>query len=303
MTKLSNQIVFFGSGLVAAESLEFISRNFNVEAVITKPKKSNSRDPVPVIDVSNALGIKIYTPTGKDELDSLLDENNFSSEVAILIDYGIIVSQKVINSFKLGIINSHFSLLPAWRGPDPISFSILNGDKTTGVSLMLLSIGVDEGKLIAQEKIDIKNSSSVELTESLIKLSNSMLTKYMPDYLSGDLVPYTQSDRMLPSFSRKLTKQDGVIDWSKPAIKIEREIRAFISWPKSFTKIYGIPVIITAAVVGDSTGEPSSITYDKKSMKINCREGSLNILRLKPVGKNDMEISSFIAGYANQFDY
>jgi len=299
--KISKPIVFFGSGLVAAQSLEFISRNFNIEAVITKPKKSNSRDPVPVIDLSNKLGVKVYTPTNKDELDYLLENTNFNSEVGILIDYGIIVSQKVINSFKLGIINSHFSLLPAWRGPDPISFSILNGDKTTGVSLMLLSIGIDEGKLIAQEKTNINNSNCIVLTESLIKLSNSMLTKYMPNYLSGDLVPYAQSDKISPSFSRKLTKQDGIINWSKPAIQIESEIRAFISWPKSFTKIYGIPVIITQAAIGHSNGEPGSITYDKKSMNINCKKDSLNVLRLKPVGKNDMEIASFISGYANQF--
>lgn len=302
MMKISKPIVFFGSGFVAAQSLEFVAQNFNIEAVITKPKKSNSRDPVPVIDLSNKLGIKVYTPTNKDELDTLLEENKFSGEVGILIDYGIIVSQEVIDSFKLGIINSHFSLLPAWRGPDPISFSILNGDKTTGVSLMLLNVGIDEGKLIAQEKIDVDSSNCIKLTESLIKLSNSMLLKYIPTYLSGNLLPYPQDNQVSPSFSRKLTKQDGEIDWSKPAIQIEREIRAFISWPKSFTKIFEIPVIITEATVNNSKGESGSITYDKKSMNIYCQKGSLNILRLKPLGKNDMEISSFIAGYANQFD-
>ncbi len=301
MIKKSKTVVFFGSGSVAAKSLELLSNSFDIEAVITKPKQSSSRDPVPVIDTALKLGIKLFTPTNKNELDELFRENIFTSELGVLIDYGIIVSAKVINHFRLGIINSHFSLLPAWRGADPISFSILSGDKLTGVSLMLINTGIDEGNLIAQEEIQIKKLNSVELTDSLIALSNSMLKKYLPMYLSGEIAPYAQSSKVPVSYSRKLTKEDGRIDWNKPAEQIEREIRAFTYWPKSFTKIYNIPVIITAVNFNNSSGRPGSISYDKKSMNIKCATNSLDILKLKPIGKPEMNISSFISGYKNRF--
>ena len=290
MIKTSNQIVFFGSGPVAEKSLKFLSSHFSVEAVITKPIQTNSRDKVPVIDLARKLNLKIFTPKNK---------HFFSSQLGILIDYGIIVSQKVIGNFQLGILNSHFSLLPILRGPDPISFAILNGLDKSGVSLMLINPKVDEGKLIAQEQLKIQGLTNIELTDQLISLSNSMLEKSIPKYMSGDLVPYAQSASIKPTYSRKLLKQDGIIDWSKPAYEIEREIRAYISWPKSTTDIFGVPVIITKVKISEFEGKAGQIDYDKNSMNIKCSEGSLDIISLKPAGRNDMSISSFISGYKN----
>ena len=299
MTKTSNQIVFFGSGIVAAQSLGFLSKHFSIEAVITKPIQTHSRDKVPVIDLSKKLGLEIFTPTNKVELDGLIDKKPFSSQLGVLIDYGIIVSEKVIDYFSLGILNSHFSLLPLLRGPDPITFAILSGSDKSGVSLMLINAGIDEGKLIAQEELSIKGLDNVELTNKLIALSNSMLEKFIPKYRSGEITPYPQSDKITPTFSRKLTKEDGIIDWNKSAEEIENEIRAYISWPKSTTEIFGIPVIITRAKLSTLSGKPGEISYDKNSINIKCSKGSLDIISLKPAGRNEMAISSFISGYSN----
>lgn len=299
MINTSNQIVFFGSGPVAAKSLQFLSKHFEIEAVVTKPVQTNSRDKVPVIELAQKLGLEIFTPVNKIELDELILKKDFASKLGVLIDYGIIVSEKVINSFILGILNSHFSLLPLLRGPDPISFSILSGSDTSGVSLMLINSRIDEGKLIAQERLDISGLNNIELTDKLIDLSNEMLEESIPKYLSGELKPYAQSDKIRPTYSKKLTKQDGIIDWNKSAERIEREIRAYISWPKSTTEIFGISVIITGAKVSDLTGEAGEISYDKNSMNIKCSDGSLDIITLKPAGRNEMGISSFISGYRN----
>jgi len=299
MIKTSNQIVFFGSGPVAEKSLEFLSNHFSIEAVITKPIQTNSRDKAPVIDLARRLNLSVFTPKNKIELDKLINKNDFSAQLGVLIDYGIIVTQKVIDNFKLGILNSHFSLLPVLRGPDPISFAILNGLDTSGVSLMLIDSGVDEGKLIAQEQLKIQGLTNIELTNQLISLSNAMLEKSIPKYISGELIPYSQSTTIKPTFSRKLSKQDGIIDWNKSADEIEREIRAYISWPKSYTDIFGVSVIITKAVVCDLDGKAGEIDYDKNSMNIKCSKNSLDIINLKPAGRNEMTISSFISGYKN----
>jgi methionyl-tRNA formyltransferase len=297
--KTSNQIVFFGSGPVAEKSLEFLSIHFPIEAVITKPIQTNTRDKAPVIDLARKLNLKIFTPKNKIELDELIIKNDFSSQLGVLIDYGIIVSQKVIDNFELGILNSHFSLLPVLRGPDPISFAILNGLDVSGVSLMLIDPEVDKGKLIDQEELKIKDLNNIDLTNKLINLSDGMLEKSIPKYLSGELVPYPQSTTIKPTYSRKLTKQDGIIDWNKSADQIDREIRAYISWPKSTAEIFNVPVIITRAKVSHLEGKIGEIDYDKNSMNIKCSKGSLNIISLKPAGRNEMTISSFISGYKN----
>jgi methionyl-tRNA formyltransferase len=295
MINTSKTIVFFGSGPVAAQSLKLLYGSFNIELVITKPK-ANKKDSVPVIDMSNSLNIPHLTVSSRKELDIAI-KRKFVSKIAILVDFGIIVSQEVINSFELGIVNSHFSLLPKWRGADPITFSILSGDKLTGVSLMLLSSGMDEGQLIAQESIEIDNMDNLELTDRLIKLSDEMLKKCVPKYIEGNITPYNQSDKVETTYSRKLTKTDGKIDWNKSAETLEKEIRAYIIWPKSYTNIMGVDVIITKAQIVNISGTPGDIKYSKDSLTVSCANKGLSILRIKPAGKKEMDISSFVSGY------
>src|SRR4051812_14202772 len=132
-------IVFFGSGPVAAKSLELLAEYCNVEAVITKPQPEHHKEPFPVLTLAKKRDFKVFTPVGKKELSDLFETKPVTSQLGIVIDYGFIINQDVIDYFPLGIINSHFSLLPEWRGADPITFAILSGQKETGVSLMLIT--------------------------------------------------------------------------------------------------------------------------------------------------------------------
>ena len=298
MTKISETIVFFGSGPVAAKSLDLLSTYFNIEAVVTKPAKNTKRDPVPVLDLANKLNINTYLPTNKAELNKLITEWSVKSKLAVLIDYGIIVSQEVIDYFPLGIVNSHFSLLPLWRGADPISFSILNGDKETGVSLMLLTAGMDEGPIIKQEALkDSFGLDSIELTDRLVSLSNQLLEENIQKYIDKDLLPTEQDTTIKPTYSTKLSKTDGLINWNKPAIQIEREIRAYLEWPKSYTTLNNIDLIITKAKVIDRQGKPGKFEVDGSSLIVFCGEAALSIEKIKPSGKKEMDIKPFLLGY------
>jgi len=156
------------------------------------------------------------------------------------------VSQAVIDYFPLGIVNSHFSLLPKWRGADPITFSILSGDRETGVSLNVLTAGMDEGPVLNQSKMELTESVDARaLTEQLIIISDDLLSETIPKYLKKEIAPKPQSEDITPTYSRKLTKQDGLIDWqNKSADQILREVRAYIEWPKSYTKIEDRDIII-----------------------------------------------------------
>lgn len=304
----TESIVFFGSGPVAAASLELLANSFNIEAVITKPKPPHHRGPVPVIELAGSLNLPIITTADKAELSEKIAQSHFRSRVAVLIDFGIIVRKDVIDAFPLGIINSHFSLLPEWRGADPITFVILSGQHRTGVSLMLLVEAMDEGPLLAQVPYDIEpKETTPTLTEALIELSYEALREILPLYIDGLVTPAPQdavsmSTSPEPTYSRKLTKNDGIIDFSKPAEDIEREIRAYIEWPKSHATIAGKDVIVTAAHVATTDSKDNKIGTVfilEKKLLAQTGEGILAIDYLRPVGKPEMTATAFMAGYGH----
>lgn len=303
-------IVFIGAGPVAAKSLRQIGSKFNVEAVITKKKADHHKDEPPVSLEAKNMGATIFEANTKKELDYIIEKNKFSSELAVLIDFGVIVSEGAINSFPRGIINSHFSLLPEWRGADPITFSILSGQSKTGVSLMLLNTGMDEGPILDQRTIDISPSDTgLTLTDKLINLSSEMLTDDIPRYLSGDINPISQIDYSKnkgldfnPSYSHKLTKLDGKVDWTKPAEVIEREIRAFQPWPKSYSSL-GNDLTVTlleASIESSLMLKPGQIKTDKNSLFIGTSTNALSIKNLQPAGKKNMTSAEFLRGYLNK---
>lgn len=293
-------VVFLGSGPVAAASLRLLQQHAQVEAVITKAStegmlRAAAPESVPVLIANN-----------KRELDALVSEQQFISPVGIVIDYGVIISPMVINSFPKGIINSHFSLLPELRGADPISFAILSGAARTGVSLMLIDEGLDTGDLLAQSPYELTSDiTTPELTEQLIELSDHMLREILPKYLTGDIIPADQLstsivDDKTPTHSRKLTKDDGLLDPSKPAAQLEREVRAYIEWPKTRTRIGDKDVVITSARVSDlQIGELGHIAQNDKHLLIQTIDGTLDVLTLKPAGKKEMTAEGFLAGYGH----
>lgn len=296
--------VFFGSGPVAARSLELLSAHCQIEAVITKPRPAHHKGSVPVLETCEKLGFEhVFTVSNKAELSALLSEHKFESRFGVVIDFGIIIAQDVIDSFELGIINSHFSLLPEWRGADPITFSILSGQPRTGISLMLINAAMDEGDLLAQADYDLPLTiTTPELTHDLIDLSDQTLRTILPEYLSGNVQPAPQLDVTIadshePSYSRKLTKQDSILVFQKTAAELEREVRAFVEWPRSRATIGGTDVVITRAHVLDISGMPGTLWLDGKQLGVHCASGTLVIDRLIPSGKKEMDAASFLAGY------
>lgn len=294
------KIVFFGSGPVAAKSLELLLKNFAVEAVITKPKPAHHKEDFPVLSLSSEAKLKTFTPNSKSELTKLFLSEAFQSQLGVVIDYGFIIEKSVIDSFELGIINSHFSLLPEWRGADPITFSILSGQDQTGVSLMCIDEQMDTGDLLTQKNIRITPSeTAVGLSDKLVALSNEMLSEILPLYLEGKVNKKPQSKSKLITYSRKLTKKDGQLDFGKPATVLLREIHAYSDWPKSRTRIAGKDCVITSAAANLEAHDKtvgSLVANDAKQIVAYCKVGSLVIDELKPAGKPAMSSAAFLAG-------
>jgi methionyl-tRNA formyltransferase len=263
---------------------------------------SHHRDPAPVETFAKEAGLPLHFASSRGALDKIIQEKRFSSRLGVIVDYGVIVSQAVIDVFQLGIVNSHFSLLPEWRGADPITFAILSGQQKTGVSLMLIEPTLDTGKILVQKSMAIDESdTTLTLTTKLVQLSNTLLETYLPKYWSGTLRPRSQPHPSRATYSRKLTKNDGLIDWSKPATQLAREVRAFVGWPRSRATIGGKELILTRvqpAKHNDSPGEPGNYRVDAKthSLEVATTDGWLVIESVQPVGKNEMSIAAFLAG-------
>lgn len=288
---VSPKIVFFGSGPVASATLEGLLPHFTVEAIITKPRAQGYRGSVPVLELAEARNIPVFTPKNKAELSDLFASATFTAPVGVVVDYGIIISRSVIDYFKMGIVNSHFSLLPEWRGADPITFSILGGrPETAGVSLMLINEKLDEGELLAQKPFAMPATiTTPELTDELVALSNAMLIEYLPAYTAGELQPYPQPSTP-PTYSRKLTKEDSFLDTAKPAAQLEREIRAFAGWPKSKITLFGHQVVVKKARVAAHQTDGALV--------IACGDGTfLEILELTAPSGRTMQGADFLRGY------
>ena len=306
-------VVFLGTGPVAAESLRLLAADFSIEAVITKPKPQHHKGDFPVLDVAEQLALPVIPVTNAAEVSEKVLGQSFHSRLAVLIDFGIIVPQDVIDSFPLGILNSHFSLLPQWRGADPITFSILSGQKQTGVSLMKVVEKLDEGDIVAFGLYDMDGTEiNHSLTHDLVNLSAGLLRDTLPRYIENpraisqdnvaDKVPEVDYPREV-SYSRKLTKQDGIIDLTKSAVQLEREVRAYLGWPGSRTSIANKDVVITAAYVGDNSlqnVDKKTIFIANKQLCLQTADGILVIDALKPAGKPAMPASAFLAGYGNK---
>lgn len=301
----SPPIVFMGSGPVAAKSLQLLSNTFHIEAVITKPSTEH--------EMSAACpDTPLLLVSSNRELEEIMSQQQFSARVCVLIDFGIIVSQTVIDSFENGIVNSHFSLLPELRGADPISFAILEGKKETGVSLMMVVQKMDEGAVLAQAPYQIKpGETTPSLTETLIEVSYALLKENLEAYLGGSVQPKSQEEWQKNngkqiSYTRKLTKQDGVIDWSKDAEMLEREIRAYQGWPRSRTKLGDVDVVVTQAHLLhglQSEKKAGHMVIEQKAgcLAIECGDGThLCIERLIPAGKKEMAVADFLRGYGDR---
>ncbi|MCA9348755.1 methionyl-tRNA formyltransferase [Candidatus Saccharibacteria bacterium] len=305
-----NSVVFFGneqlsstrqpSSVHAFQSL--IDSGYPIEALVIKARPQKSRQPnePAIVNIANKNNVPIIRLSDKTQLLEIC--NTFTSEVAILAAFGMIIDQAVINHFKHGIINIHPSLLPKYRGTTPIETAILNGDKETGVSIMKLTSGMDSGPIFAQAiQILTGKESKAQLTDSLDSLGATLLINVLPGIFDGSIKATPQSESRA-SYTKMLTKEDSRLDFSKSAEQLEREIRALAEWPGSKTTINGTEVTITSAYGVPSNDQSKKageywIVEEANLLAIETGSGYLCVQTLKPVGRSEMTAVEFINGY------
>lgn len=303
MSKPSAQsLIFFGVGQTSLEALVALSEKFEIEAVITKPDgldRAGKPRPTVIADWARKHATSVYKPANKAELSALIAEKHFKSSVGVVLDYGVIIPKDTIDSFKFGIVNSHFSLLPKLRGADPIRSAILNGEATTGVTIMKIVPELDAGPILAWSEIDLDESTNaIELRKQLSILNCSLLPETLKLYMAGDIEPIDQ-DESAATYTTKAVKEDGLLDPSKLATQLSRRVHAYVGWPKSYFMLGDTQITIIDAKASDQTAKDGVLSEVNGKLYYGCTAGSLEIITIQPAGKAAMDAASFINGYKN----
>ncbi len=332
MTKTLPTIVFFGNERLATGITtdapvlrHLIEWGYPIAAVVINNHQVQSRSKqqeFEVVNVAQQHGIPVLTP---QKLPDITDQlRSFDATAGILLAYGKIIPQSIIDIFPRGIINLHPSLLPKHRGSTPIESVILQAENTTGLSLMALSRDMDAGPVYAQSNLQLTgNESKQTIYSQLITQGINLLKSQLPAILDGTLVPIEQ-DHARATYDERLHKQSGAVDWSLIASVIERRVRAYEDWPKVHARLGSLDIVITKAhVVGsddvhmlqdllDSQHQDAprasnilgwslgQVLVHQKRLFVRCADTMLEITELTPRGKSSMNAASFVNGYANK---
>jgi len=302
---MNEPILFFGnerlatgvtSPVLVLQSL--IKAGYNVPAVVVAQEnkiKSRKDRALEIEVVAEANNIPVLAPPKLKE--AAADLQKYGAVAAVLVSYGKIIPQEVIDIFPKGIINIHPSLLPKHRGPTPIESVILSGEKETGVSLMQLAAKMDAGDVYAQETVLLRgDEAKQQLADQLLNMGAKMLVHYLPDILSGQLTPAQQNDSEA-TYDKKIEKEAAQLNHDKPAEELAREVRAYAGWPKSRVLLAKKELVVTQAHALPGNGLPGGIWIEGHNFGMYCSEGILAIDSLIPPGKKEMTAQAFLDGY------
>lgn len=298
------KIIFIGTPEFAVPILEaLINNNYKPILVITIPDKPIGRKqiitPSPVKITAQKYDISVVQPEKiADFRDELL---KLSPDLIVVAGYAQFLSKEILEIPKYGCINIHPSLLPKYRGASPIQYAILNGEKETGTTIILMDEKMDHGKIIAQRKLEIKEEKITfqDLSKKLSALSSSLLIEIIPDWTHGKIKALSQ-DNSKATFTKILNKEDGRIDWKEPAENIERKIRALNPWPGTFTLLDSKILKILKAEIIQKKEKPGKVFQsENKKLSVGCGENSLILEELQLEGKNPVTGIDFLRGHQN----
>lgn len=301
------KIIFIGTPDFGVLSLIKLinDESFNIVSVITQEDKKVGRKQKLKAPAIKQTALKYNLPILQPKKISDITKKikQLVPDLIIVIAYSQIIPKNILDIPKYGIINVHGSLLPKYRGASCIQAAILNGDKTTGVTIMKMAEGLDTGSILSQAKIKINNTDTTEtLFDKLSQLGADILVSTIKDYINKKIKPIPQ-DNSKSSYIGILKKSDGHINWNKSAKEQERFIRAMHPWPGSFgelkTKNQTIKIInVKHEPVLINKHEPGTIFLDNNKLFIQCAKDSLEIKNLQLSGKKIMTARVFINGYA-----
>ncbi|WP_213717029.1 methionyl-tRNA formyltransferase [Cedecea lapagei] len=306
----SLRIIFAGTPDFAARHLDaLLSSQHQVVGVFTQPDRPAGRGkklmPGPVKVLAEEKGIPVFQPATlrKAENQQLIADLN--ADVMVVVAYGLILPQPVLDMPRLGCVNVHGSLLPRWRGAAPIQRSLWAGDAETGVTIMQMDIGLDTGDMLYKLSCPIEaEDTSGTLYDKLAGLGPKGLLDTLEQLTNGTATPEVQ-DESLVTYAEKLSKEEARINWNLSAVQLERCIRAFNPWPMSWLEIDGLPLKVwrASAINAQTNSAPGTIlAISKQGIQVATAEGILNLEELQPAGKKAMKAQDLLNSRREWFE-
>jgi methionyl-tRNA formyltransferase len=296
-------IVFAGTPEFSVPCLKaLLVAGHRVTAVYTQPDRPAGRGrkltPSPVKQAAVAAGLAVFQPATLRGPDAAAQLRAHRPELMVVVAYGLLLPQAVLDAPTLGCVNVHASVLPRWRGAAPIQRAILAGDDESGVSIMRMEAGLDTGPVFLERRIAIEpRETGATLHDKLAALGAQTLVAALPGIADGSLPPRSQ-DGSLATYAKKLSKEEAVVDWSRPAVEIDRLIRAFDPWPVAQTAFSGGTLRLWA---GEPLATPATpphpgrvIAASRRGIDVATGDGVLRITRLQPPGKRPMSAAEFL---------
>ncbi len=291
-----------GSPDFALPTLSALAMKYQVVGVVTQPDRASGRGrelkPPPVKSLALELNLPIMQPEKLRLLEAMEQLRAWEPDLIVVAAFGQILKPDVLSLPRHGCINVHASLLPRWRGAAPIVAAILNGDEETGVTIMQMDAGLDTGPMLAKKSIRIEPTDTAgSVSQALSTLGADLLIETLPGYLSGDLKPVPQPEAG-STYAPMLKKGDGLLDFSQPAIDLERRVRAMNPWPGAWFAWNGNPLkVLRASTVGgdQSLASGSRFTVEGRPA-VQSTDGALILEEVQPAGKKAMPGKSFLAG-------
>ena len=303
------RIIFAGTPDFAAQHLQaLLDSEHQVIAVYTQPDRPAGRgqqlQPSAVKQLAQRHNIAVYQPKSLKKAAAQAELAALNADVMVVVAYGLILPQPVLDTPRLGCINVHGSLLPRWRGAAPIQRAIWAGDSETGITIMQMDAGLDTGAMLSKVRCPISaNDTSASLYETLATLGPGALLQALENLPALQKRAEPQDDS-LATYAEKLHKDEARLDFSKSASALAREVRAFNPWPVSYlTLAQGTVKVWQAhATAQHSTATAGTVlAADKRGIHIACAQGVLTITQLQPPGKKAMAAADFLNGRADWF--
>ena len=300
---MSLRLIFMGTPDFSVPTLlELVAHGHEIAAVYTRVPKPGGRgmrlQPTPVEVEARRLGIPVLTPKTLKTPEALEEFRAHEADAAVVVAYGMILPQAILDAPKLGCYNLHASLLPRWRGAAPINRAIMAGDTESGVMVMKMDVGLDTGAVAMAERLAITDAMTAsELHDALSRLGADLMVRAMAALERGSLRLVKQSEQGV-TYAAKVEKAEARIDWSKPAREVLRHIHGLSPFPGAWSEIVGggdaARVKILRCELAKGSGEPGSVVDDQ--LTIACGEGAVRIIELQRAGKAPMKAAEFLRG-------
>ncbi|MEI7610424.1 MAG: methionyl-tRNA formyltransferase [Rhodospirillaceae bacterium] len=275
-----------------------LAAGHEVVCVYSQPPRPAGRghklQPSPVQALAESRGIPVRTPKSLRTPEAQAEFAALGLDVAVVAAYGLILPLPVLTAPRLGCVNIHGSLLPRWRGAAPIHRALLAGDSETGITIMEMEAGLDTGPMLLKGAVPITASSTAaELHDALAALGARLIVEALENLATGRLKPEPQPTEGV-TYAAKLEREEGRLDWSRPAAELERRVRALNPWPGVWFESAGERIKVLAAEIADGSGTPGTLLGD--DFTVACGAGALRLTKVQRQGRAVVDGAAFLRG-------